>query len=204
VITQFNLKTPGREDEELSLSPAVEAGSKNSMAQDLVLAFGGSGNIQSLDSCITRLRIEVKDVSKVSSEKLKSLGATGVVLVGSGVQAIFGTRSENLKTDMQEYLKKSSAHDTPATQTSALLAALGGVSNIQKNFEPCAQTRLRVVLHKDSLIDTAALHAAGALGVMKLSGGVIHILVGLDSNQYALELNQALNLHPISPPLLDA
>lgn len=210
VITQFNLKTPGREDEALSLSP-VETGSKNSMAQELVLAFGGSLNIQSLDACITRLRIEVKDVSKVSAEKLKSLGSTGVVIVGSGVQAIFGTRSENLKTDMQEYLKNPGSEEAPVTpsaktplQTSAFITALGGSSNIQKAFESCAQTRLRVVVQKDSLIDTAALHAAGAHGVMKFSGGVIHILVGLDSDQCAFKLNQALGLHPVTPPLLDA
>jgi PTS system glucose-specific IIC component len=44
-------------------------------------------------------------MSKASPDKLKALGAAGVVTVGKGLQAIFGTRSENLKTDMEEYLK---------------------------------------------------------------------------------------------------
>ena len=68
-------------------------------------AFGGRCNIASLDACITRLRVKLADVTKASAEKLKALGAAGVVVVGDGVQAIFGTQSENLKTEMQEYLK---------------------------------------------------------------------------------------------------
>ena len=62
-------------------------------------------NIASLDACITRLRVKLADVTKASPDKLKALGAAGVVVVGDGVQAIFGTQSENLKTEMQEYLK---------------------------------------------------------------------------------------------------
>jgi PTS system glucose-specific IIC component len=71
----------------------------------LVRAFGGRSNIASLDACITRLRVKLHDVTKANPEKLKALGAAGVVVVGDGVQAIFGTQSENLKTEMQEYLK---------------------------------------------------------------------------------------------------
>lgn len=54
---------------------------------------------------IMRLRVKLRDVSKANPEKLKALGATGAVVVGDGVQVIFGTQSENLKTEMQEYLK---------------------------------------------------------------------------------------------------
>ena len=51
------------------------------------------------------LRVTLADVTKASPDSLKALGAAGVVVVGDGMQAIFGTRSENLKTEMQEYLK---------------------------------------------------------------------------------------------------
>ncbi|XMR35963.1 glucose PTS transporter subunit EIIB [Escherichia coli] len=71
----------------------------------LVAAFGGKENIASLDACITRLRVGVKDVAKVDQAGLKKLGAAGVVVAGSGVQAIFGTKSDNLKTDMDEYIR---------------------------------------------------------------------------------------------------
>ena len=75
------------------------------MAEQLVLAFGGKDNITSLDACITRLRVGVKDVAKVDQAKLKSLGAAGVVVAGSGIQAIFGTKSDNLKTDMDQWMQ---------------------------------------------------------------------------------------------------
>jgi PTS system glucose-specific IIC component len=103
-IKRFNLLTPGRELEE-ETTMAVRSASADSFELQLVRAFGGRSNIASLDACITRLRVKLKDVTKVSPEKLKALGAAGVIVIGDGVQAIFGTRSENLKTEVQEYLK---------------------------------------------------------------------------------------------------
>ena len=120
VILRFNLKTPGRELEvtaaesgSLGAATAVptEAGGK---ALALILAFGGRGNITSLDACITRLRVAVRDPAQVDAARLKALGAAGVVKMGSGVQAIFGPLSENLKTDMEECLARAgAAADTP-------------------------------------------------------------------------------------------
>jgi glucose-like phosphotransferase system IIB component len=73
-------------------------------AKELVLAFGGKSNILGLDACITRRRVEVADMGKVNPEKLKALGAAGVVGVGKGLQAIFGPKADNLKTEMEESL----------------------------------------------------------------------------------------------------
>ena len=103
VIAALDLKTPGREDEVAEETVADMA--EHYMAEQLVLAFGGKANIASLDACITRLRVGVKDVAKVDQAKLKSLGAAGVVVAGSGIQAIFGTKSDNLKTDMDQWIK---------------------------------------------------------------------------------------------------
>ncbi|WP_163132477.1 PTS glucose transporter subunit IIBC [Agarivorans sp. Alg241-V36] len=103
VIAKLDLKTPGREDEEDAV--ATVAVSEDEMSKNLVDAFGGKANIVSLDACITRLRIQVKSVESVDQPKLKSLGAAGVVVAGQGVQAIFGTKSDNLKTDMEAYLQ---------------------------------------------------------------------------------------------------
>ncbi|WP_409420588.1 PTS glucose transporter subunit IIBC [Pseudaeromonas sp. ZJS20] len=102
-IQAWDLKTPGREDtaEEESVADMAE----HFMAEQLVTAFGGKENITNLDACITRLRISVKEVAKVDQAKLKQLGAAGVVVAGSGVQAIFGTKSDNLKTDMDQWIK---------------------------------------------------------------------------------------------------
>ena len=104
VIRAMNLKTPGREDEAAEESVGQ---SKDEMSAALVSAFGGKDNIASLDACITRLRVGVKDVAKVDQAGLKKLGAAGVVVAGSGVQAIFGTKSDNLKTDMDIWMKSN-------------------------------------------------------------------------------------------------
>lgn len=203
-IQRFDLKTPGREVEDAAAAAAAApAGLVSGMAGDLVLAFGGGANITSLDACITRLRVTVADRALVNVDRLKALGAAGVVMVGSNTQAVFGTRSENLKTQMEEYLRgggavvaapavvpaapvapiaSSAPSPTPATvpavRIDRLTAALGGPDNIRE-VAAVAKTRLRVVLFDDSRVDTAALGAAGARGVMKARDGVVHVLVGL-------------------------
>ncbi len=101
LIVKLNLKTPGREVEDKNAKQA----DKSAMGQSLVAAFGGKDNISSLDACITRLRIGVKEIEKVDRDELKRLGAAGVVVVGSGIQAIFGRKSDNLKTEMDEYIR---------------------------------------------------------------------------------------------------
>ncbi|TOO86039.1 glucose PTS transporter subunit EIIB, partial [Vibrio parahaemolyticus] len=101
VITALDLKTPGREDE----TEEAAATSSSDMAGELVAAFGGKANITGLDACITRLRVAVADTAAVDQDKLKQLGAAGVVVVAGGVQAIFGTKSDNLKTEMDEWIR---------------------------------------------------------------------------------------------------
>ncbi len=104
VIRTLDLKTPGREDEEAA---STKVASDSEMAGELVAAFGGQANITGLDACITRLRVSVADTEQVDQAKLKQLGAAGVVVVAGGVQAIFGTKSDNLKTDMDEWIRNN-------------------------------------------------------------------------------------------------
>ncbi len=103
VITRYDLKTPGREDSTAGVV-STDGGAEGTYARQLVLAFGGRSNIVALDACITRLRVTVREPKLASSERLKGLGASGVVRVGQSLQAIFGPLSENLKTDMEQYL----------------------------------------------------------------------------------------------------
>jgi PTS system glucose-specific IIC component len=208
LIVRFNLRTPGREDEvtdDAHVADGLLAGPL-AFARELVAAFGGRGNIRSLDACITRLRVEVVEISKASADRLKALGAAGVVTVGSNIQAIFGTRSENLKSDMEEYLSSTAEADdahvggpsksTPVATPSeasiatraagpaeteidvvALLAALGGRANV-KAVTAVAGSRVRVELINPEVVDEAAVGASGARGLMRLDNGVIHVLVG--------------------------
>ncbi|MCW8330805.1 PTS glucose transporter subunit IIBC [Photobacterium sp. SDRW27] len=104
VIAKLDLKTPGREDEE---EEGAAAATGSELAKELVMAFGGKDNITGLDACITRLRVAVASVDKVDQDKLKKLGAAGVVVAGGGVQAIFGTKSDNLKSDMDEWIRNN-------------------------------------------------------------------------------------------------
>ena len=81
----------------------ITTGNVNS-ASTYACAFGGKANITSLDACITRLRIEVADKSKVNNAAIQKLGAAGVVEVGNNVQAIFGPRADALKSEMQKLM----------------------------------------------------------------------------------------------------
>ncbi len=103
LIKALNLKTPGREDD--TDEDEVENVEHSLMAQELVKAFGGKENISNLDACITRLRVAVKEVETVDQARLKELGAAGVIVVKGGVQAIFGTKSDMLKTEMDDWIK---------------------------------------------------------------------------------------------------
>ena len=98
-ISYFNLKTPGREDKEVSDEKLVV---NPELATNLVYALGGKGNLKTIDACITRLRITVNDIGIVDQEKLKALGARAVVVVGKNLQIIFGPQSESIKTEILE------------------------------------------------------------------------------------------------------
>ena len=87
-----------------------------------------------LDACVTRLRISVRDPSQVDSARLKVLGASGVVVVGRGVQAVFGPGSENLKADMQVYLK-STAPESGLAAAAELARIAQGQSTLVGDLE---------------------------------------------------------------------
>ena len=107
IITKFNLKTPGREDaieeKQGSTSSAGELPGK------VLAALGGAQNIEHLDACITRLRVTVKDKKQVDKNELKRLGASGVLEVGNNIQAIFGTKSDTLKGQIQDIISGKTA-----------------------------------------------------------------------------------------------
>ena len=100
-ITRWNLMTPGREE-------VVEDETDNKKQSDLPFAvleaIGGKENISHLDACITRLRISVNDIEGVDKERLKKLGAAGVMEVGNNIQAIFGPKSDTLKGQIQDII----------------------------------------------------------------------------------------------------
>ena len=70
----------------------------------IIAALGGKENIEDVDACITRLRVSVKDVAKVDKDTLKKLGATDVLEVGGGIQAIYGAKAILYKNNIVEIL----------------------------------------------------------------------------------------------------
>jgi glucose PTS system EIICB or EIICBA component len=222
-IRMFDLKTPGREVE--AEATAGSGAGEGGRSRDLVVAFGGRGNITSLDACITRLRVAVKDPSRVDQARLKSMGAAGVMMVGGGVQAIFGPLSENMKTGMQEYLRSTGAEadiEVPVSATApapaAALAAsaavtqaaappadkaraesirqaLGGTANV-KNLEALAVTRWRVELENAHQVDHAALKRAGVEAIMPVGTNALHLIIGFDAEVLAGVLTAEADVIP--------
>ncbi|MGG3279574.1 N-acetylglucosamine-specific PTS transporter subunit IIBC [Paenibacillus solani] len=111
IIVKFNLKTPGREDDEdevvddASVGNPAAAISGESKAAKVLANIGGPENITSIDACITRLRLVVKDEKAVKDAELKKLGASGVMRLGQGaVQVVFGPQAESIKDDIKKML----------------------------------------------------------------------------------------------------
>ncbi|WP_054955525.1 glucose-specific PTS transporter subunit IIBC [Paenibacillus dakarensis] len=116
VIRKFNLKTPGREDSVATEENTEKTGrSKDELPYNILTALGGQSNIAHLDACITRLRVEVKDKANVDKNRLKQLGASGVLEVGNNIQAIFGTRSDTIKSQMQDIMSGKTLPPSTAT-----------------------------------------------------------------------------------------
>lgn len=205
-IRKFDLKTPGREVEgEASVAASTSTGSE--CARELVAAFGGGPNILNLDACITRLRVVVADKTAVDTAKLKAMGAAGVLTVADGVQAIFGTQSENLKTEMERVLgekpapasavggpKLSAVPTGPApkagTATGAsasgavasadptqLLSALGGKDNVVSS-RCVAYSRVRIELKDGKKLNAELLKNAGVKDKQEIRPGLFHLIMG--------------------------
>lgn len=90
-IMRFNLPTPGR----TSHRPTSPTN-----ASQIVTALGGRENLLEIDACLTRLRMKVKDVELVQQQHLIGLGAKGVVVIGKGVQVVFGPKAERLRAEI--------------------------------------------------------------------------------------------------------
>lgn len=221
LIRRLDLKTPGREPETETTTESEPVGEgttgDGSMAERLVAAFGGAANIRSLDACVTRLRIDLVDVSRADAAALKALGAAGVMKVGTGVQAIFGTRSEQLKGEMDEWMRSAGAVARPREAQGArepasaapaspaipappavravdpadahrLLVALGGAGNVGE-VTGIAATRVRVVVRDASRVNEAAVAAIGA--PWRVADDVLHVVIGSEAPAWATALDAA-------------
>ncbi len=106
-ITKFNLKTPGREDDDEDETKVVLSNNNFTEVARIVLeGVGGKENLTSIDNCITRLRLEVKDYTKVNEKKIKSAGVAGVVRPSkTAVQVIIGTQVQHVADEFKKLAK---------------------------------------------------------------------------------------------------
>lgn len=126
MITKMNLKTPGREPDDVepklyrrsdvNEAKAAKVKSTDKRASDVVSAMilkglGGKDNLSDVDCCATRLRVTVNDASKVMDDMLKASGASGVIHKGNGVQVIYGPKVSVIKSDLEDFIDSPYSDD---------------------------------------------------------------------------------------------
>jgi glucose PTS system EIICBA or EIICB component len=206
MISKFNLMTPGREKDDEDGEEGGKAGSTSDLPYDILAAMGGQENITTLDACITRLRVSVKDVKNVDKKELQKLGAAGVLEVGNNIQAIFGPRSEIIKGQIQDVISgkrpRAEAISEPATTDAVKVnsnATDQFVSPIQGELKPLSEVPDAVFAEKMMGDGFAIVPSEGtivspvngkvvslfptkhAIGILSDSGREILIHVGIDT-----------------------
>ena len=106
VIVKFNLKTPGREDDDDETKVVLANDNFTEVARIVLEGIGGKENVTSIDNCITRLRLEIKDYTKVDEKKIKSAGVAGIIRPGkTSVQVIIGTQVQHVADEFKKLCK---------------------------------------------------------------------------------------------------
>ena len=106
-ILKFDLKTPGREedDEEAEKTVVLSGDDYAKTAAAILEGIGGKANITSVDNCITRLRLEIKDQALVNEKQIKAAGVAGVIRPGkNSVQVIIGTKVQFVADELKKLL----------------------------------------------------------------------------------------------------
>ena len=107
-ITKFNLKTPGREDDELDGEMNVHLSNDNftEVASIILKGLGGKENIANIDNCVTRLRLEIKDHTLVNEKTIKSAGVAGIIRPSkTSIQIIIGTQVQFVADELKKLCK---------------------------------------------------------------------------------------------------
>lgn len=113
MIRKFRYATPGRlgnyqsndDDEASANTGSGSSGNGDSQPERIIVLLGGRENIELVDACMTRLRVTVKDPSKVADkEAWKKEGAMGLIVKDNGIQAVYGPKADVLKSDINDIL----------------------------------------------------------------------------------------------------
>ncbi|SEO57595.1 N-acetylglucosamine-specific PTS transporter subunit IIBC [Propionispora vibrioides] len=103
-IRRYDLPTPGRYEDELDNSATANINISDFSVKMLEI-LGGKENVATLDSCITRLRMNMKDAGIINEDKLKALGVRGVIRKGDSVQVVVGTQAELIAEELKKLIR---------------------------------------------------------------------------------------------------
>jgi N-acetylglucosamine PTS system EIICBA or EIICB component len=200
-ILRFDLKTLGREADDVGVSADLGKGAEGSLAW--ISALGGAVNLRAVEACTTRLRLTVSDPALINEAALKPLGSRGVLKMADGaVQVVVGPIADQLAAEIRGALRSAPATAAPANaapvvskaaqpaskaHASASLSpdqgnaqtlrdAFGGQGNLAK--VEAQSTRLLVEVRDGATVDEAKLRAAGYRGASRVADRVWHVIVG--------------------------
>ncbi len=215
LILKLNLKTPGREDDDVetrlytkadykakqgghedpsSASSALSA--EDQQSDQIMKGLGGKANISDVDACATRLRCTVKNADLVSDPLLRATGASGVVHHGEGIQVIYGPRVAVIKSNLEDYLDKVPSTEfvpegSPAAKAAA--AASGSIAGKAKASGDSAHAgdnasgKANAASNDAGAADAADVSASGQ---KKPSGKLVKtVVLGSPVNGQAAELS---------------
>ncbi len=183
-IKRFNMATPGREQGAASdARPVLLDTDTVDLASNILEALGGKSNIQRVEHCITRLRLELVDTDLIDSELLKSHVAGSLVIDKRNMQLIIGLNVESIAEAFQAELGHvedqdgsidASTHDGKAQ---LIIKALGGPDNIV-NIDNCI-TRLRLEIKDTDNIDKETLNSLSS-GVIVAGKNAVQVVLGTE------------------------
>jgi PTS system N-acetylglucosamine-specific IIC component len=186
------------------MAPQAVEVAQGSPAHAWVTALGGAKNLITVDACTTRLRLVVADQNAVDADRLKQLGARGMIRpsadtlqvvvgpiadqVAGDIRAALGASLKQAALDASTQIPPTTPRATSSTplNASALAAALGGLANIA-DLSVIA-SRLSISLKNAGAMDEGAARAAGARSAVRVNPSTWHVIVGPDAQAMAQAL----------------
>lgn len=151
--------------------------------------LGGRENIVKVNNCATRLRLEVKDTSKVNIDEIKKYYPAVQKISDTEIHIVVGTDASMLAESLKRVI---ASDDSPSNKVLELIPALGGRENIVK-VNNCA-TRLRLEVKNADKINEEKYYPV----IQKISPTEVHVVVGTSVGPLADELRKVLNVSSAS------
>ncbi|WP_064613445.1 PTS transporter subunit EIIB [Streptobacillus moniliformis] len=143
------------------------------IAKMILKGLGKEENIDSLESCFTRLRVGVKNLDKVNTEVLKESGAIDIVIIDeNNIQIVMGSKAPKILS----IINNSGIDEKDLAKDVKIIEALGKKENID-SLESCF-TRLRVGVKNLDKVNTNVLKEIGALDIIVVDENNIQIVMG--------------------------